>query len=486
MSDKPKLRTNFAYNLAYQILAIILPLITAPYIARVLGAHNLGVYSYTQAMASYFFLFAMLGVNNYGNRTIAAVRNNTEKLRKTFWEIYSFQFSVGIFVFITYLFYCVCFVKEDFLISCLQCLYVASGWFGINWLMFGLEKFKLIAIRNIVVRVSMLIAIFLFVKSEADLSIYTMIIAGGNLVSVLTIWPFTLKLIGFKKPSIQGIVKHIKPNLVLFWPVIAVSIYTIMDKMMLGVFSSKREVAFYTYAESIVQIPNTLILALDSVMLPRMSNLYATDNNEKAMRLMNDVMILAMMASAAMSFGIAGVGKEFGVWFYGEDFVRCGDFIVLLAPIIIFKGWAGALRTQYIIPKKRDKVYLISLTLGAVINLILNIVFIPRYHGVGAIIGTIVAEFSVAFIQFFMLRHEIKLKRYIKNGLSFCLIGFIMFLIITVIESIQISIIATIIVQVIVGAIVYMALTTLYLVKFIKEPTIVNELLKVLRIKYRF
>lgn len=485
MAKQTKIKTNFIYNLTYQILAIILPLITAPYVSRVLGSHNVGVYSYTQACAHYFFLFVMLGVNNYGNRTIAGVRDDKENLGKTFWEIYTFQFLMGIVVTVAYLIYCLFFVKEDVLVSFLQYMYVASGWFSINWLLFGLEQFKLTTIRNIVVRLGMAVGVFLFVRTRADLPIYTAIIAGGNLLSVLVIWPFAIKHISFIKPSWKGITQHIKPNLILFWPVIAVSLYNIMDKLMLGMMSSKDEVGFYTYAENIVQIPNTLILALDNVMLPRMANLYATDKAEKATNLMHNVMMFAMMAAAAMAFGLAGVGPIFAPWFYGEAFARCGLFIVMLCPIIVFKGWAGALRTQYIIPKKKDKVFLVSLTSGAIVNLIINYLLIPKYQGVGAVIGTIAAELSVAFIQFFMLRHEISLKRYLTNGISFCLIGAVMYVAVRLLSGINASAIITMGVQVVCGAIIYVVLACGYMIAT-KQPALVNEGLEMLRIKHRF
>lgn len=485
MTKQARLKTNFKYNLTYQILAMILPLITAPYVSRVLGSHSIGVYSYTQACANYFFLFAMLGVNNYGNRTIASVRDDEKKLGSTFWEIYSFQFLMGILVSIAYFVYCIFFAKENAVVIFLQYLYVASGWFSINWLMFGLEQFKLTTIRNICVRLGMAVGVFLFVKTRADLPIYTAIIAGGNLISVLVIWPFALQHVPFRKPTLSGIIQHIKPNFILFWPVIAVSLYNVMDKLMLGMMSSKDEVGFYTYAENIVQIPNTLILALDNVMLPRMANLYATDKNEEATNLMHSVMMFAMMAAAAMSFGLAGVGPIFAPWFYGDAFARCGLFIVLLCPVIVFKGWAGALRTQYIIPKKKDEVYLISLTSGAIVNLIINYLLIPRYQGIGAVIGTIGAEFSVAFIQFFMLRHEIDFKLYLTNGLSFCAIGAVMYVVVRTISGISTSAVVTMTVQVVCGAIIYVALACGYMI-VTKQPTLVNEGLKMLRIKYRF
>lgn len=486
MEKQAKLKNNFLYSVGYQLLIIILPLITAPYVSRVLGAENVGIYSYTQAFANYFYLFAMLGVNNYGNRMIAAVRDKQKDLDRTFWEIFFFQSLLAIFVSFIYIIYAISFIKENRLIYLLQSFYVLSSVFDINWVCFGLENFKLTTVRSTIIRLCMAAATFLFVNNLNDLWIYTFILSFGNFIAALVVWPFVLKHIHFIKPSWSGIKRHIKPNLVLFWPVIAVSLYNIMDKLMLGMFSTKEEVAFYTYAERITQLPNTLILALDNVIMPRMSNLYAKNNKEKTRNLMDNVMLFAMFMAAAMAFGLAGVAPVFAPWFYGEAFTRCGLFIVMLCPITVFKGWAGALRTQYIIPAHKDNVYIISLTTGAVVNLILNFFFIPRFSGVGAIIGTIAAEFTVMFIQFFMCRNEIPIKKYMVNGLCFCAIGFVMYLGVDALSSVSNNAVITMGIQILVGVIVYVIMACVYMIKVKKNPVLINEGLKMLHIKKRF
>ena len=487
MAKTPGLKKNFVYSVSYQILNIILPLITAPYVTRVLGAQGLGIYSKSQALAQYFLLFAMLGVNNYGNRAIARVRDKRDELSKTFCEIYAFQLITATIVSFSYWVYCLQFSSHNQLIYTMQAFYVMSGLLDINWCCFGMEKFKLTTIRNMVVRILAAVAVFTLVNSKDDLWLYTFIISFGHIVSTLVVWPFIKKHIDFIRPTWTGIKKHIKPNLVLFWPVIAVSLYNIMDKLMLGWFSEDEEVAFYTYAERIVTIPTTLILALDNVIMPRMSNLYATEGkNERIKYLMNNVMLFAMFMAAAMGFGLAGVADVFAPWFYGDAFSRCGYFILLLSPVIIIKAWAGALRTQFIIPTGRDKIYVVSLTSGAIVNLILNALLIPRINGVGAIIGTLAAEFAVCFIQFFWCRKDIDIKNYLIDGFSFCAIGLIMFFVVEALSHISNHALITIVVQIICGAIVYVSLGCFYMIKMRKNPVLVNEGLKMFRIKYRF
>ena len=484
---KNGIKKNFIYSVSYQILSIILPLITAPYVTRVLGAKSLGVYSKSQALAHYFLLFAMLGVNNYGNRAIARVRNSKKEASKIFWEIYSFQTVTAILSIVAYWLYCLLIASDNRLIYIMQAFYVMSGFLDVNWCCFGMENFKLTTIRSMIIRISTAIAIFITVRNKTDLWLYTFIVSISYILSCLAVWPFIIKNIDFVKPTCAGIKRHIKPNLVLFWPVIAVSLYNIMDKLMLGWFSADEEVAFYTYAERIVTIPTTLILALDNVIMPRMSNLYAAEGqNSKIKYLMDNVMLFAMFMAAAMGFGLAGVADVFAPWFYGNAFTRCGYFIILLSPVIVIKAWAGALRTQFIIPTGRDKIYVASLTTGAFVNLILNSLLIPSMNGVGAIIGTLAAEFSVCFIQFFWCRKDIDIKNYLINGISFCAIGAIMFFVVEALSHISSSVLITMAVQVVCGAVVYVLLGCFYMLRIRKNPVLVNEGLKMLRIKYRF
>ncbi len=485
MKQSSKIKSNFIYSFSYQILSIILPFITAPYLARRLGANLVGLYSKTHAVAHYFYLFTILGVNNYGNRCISRIRDDRAKLSTAFWEIYFFQALTSFFVTVLYVLFCLSFEHEYKTFYLLQGFHVLSGMFEINWFCFGLERFKLTTLRNTAVRSAIIIAVFVFVRDKSDLWKYILILSLGNVVSVFIVWPFVMKHVDFVRPSWSGIKQHIKPNLVLFWPVVASSFYNIMDRIILGYFSPNEEVAFYSYAERVVTIPATMILALDNVVMPRMSNIFAKNDTEQAEKLMSIIMLFAMFMASAMAFGVAGISGIFAPWFYGKEFTRCGLYILLLAPTIIFKGWAGALRTQFIIPTGRDNIYIISLTSGAVINLILDFTLIPSMNGVGAIIGTLAAELSVASIQFFMCRKNIPLKEYFKNGIAFIFIGIGMYFCVDLIGQIGLPVPTTLAIQVVSGAVIYIIAASVYMI-MTKQPVLVNEGLKTLKIKYRF
>ena len=274
-------KKNFLYNIVYQVFAIVLPLITTPYIARIIGPEGSGVNSYTYSIANYFVIFALLGIANYGNRLIAQNRDNKEKLNYEFTSLFILHVIISLIVLAMYLIF-VFFIANNYKIYFIvQGLFVISALFDISWLFFGLEEFKTTVVRNIVIRLIALILIFTFVKSATDLIKYIIILQGSTLLSQLVLFPFLKKnKIKFVKVRREDVLKHFKPMLILFIPVIAVSIYKMMDKVMLGYMVDVKEVGLYEYGERIINLPMTLITALGTVMLPRMSNLVAKGDDE--------------------------------------------------------------------------------------------------------------------------------------------------------------------------------------------------------------
>lgn len=466
------MKKNFIYNIIYQILILILPLITVPYVSRILGADGIGIYSYTYSIAYYFMVIAMLGLNNYGNRTIAKVRDNKEKLSKEFCSIYAFQLIASIIMVFSYLIYVLLFNNQYKLIAFIQIMYVISSIFDINWFFFGIEKFKLTITRNTVIKVISLILIFIFVKTSNDVWKYTIILAGSMLVSNMLLFSFLRKYIKFTKVSKEDILKHLKPSLILFLPVIAMSIYKIMDKIMLGIFSTVTEVGYYENAEKIIQVPLTIIIALGTVMLPRISNMISNMQEDKVKRILGKTMPFILFLSFPMVLGIIAVSKDFSLLFFGSKFEKSGYLIQLLSITIIFLSWGNVIRTQYLIPKERDKEYVVSAFLGAIVNFVINCIFIPKYQSIGACIGTIVAEFVVVFYQSWVVRKELPLKDYIIKSIGFLVKAIIMFTIIILIgKQIKNSDILKILTQVLVGIIVY----TLLNIKYISNNLGINK-----------
>lgn len=470
------IKKNFLYSSFYQILAMILPLITAPYIARVIGASGIGIYAFTYSIAYYFSMFILLGLNNYGNRSVAIGRDHPNRLNEVFWNIYAMQFFMAIIVIILYFYYILNVLDQKYFnIACIQSIYLFAYAFDINWFFFGIEQFKITVIRNSIIKLLTVICIFVFVKSSKDLWLYTLILSLGMLFSNLVLWIFLKQYIQFTKPKWKIIIKHLKPNLILFIPVIAVSLYKVMDKIMLGLMNNITQTGLYENAEKIVNLPQGIIIALGTVMLPKMSNLVAKGDEKNAQYYVNFSMEIAMFLACVLFFGIAGIAPVFAPVFYGEEFRACGQLISCLSIIIIFLSWANVIRTQYLIPNFKDKEYIISVFLGAFLNLIINLFLIPKYGAFGAVIGTIFAEATVALYQTFIVRKELPIKKYFKNSIYFFITGTIMFVIVRFIGYKLGESIFTICIEMIVGGMVYFIFTLIYFIKR-KNPIVLNIL----------
>lgn len=463
MINMNKVKSNFLYNIVYQLLVLVIPLITAPYLSRVIGASGVGIYSYTYSIVYYFMLLVLLGVNNYGNRSIAKVRNNKDRLSKTFWSIYLFQLLMGIIMLFFYIMYVLLINNNYTSIAWIETLFIISAMIDINWFYFGLEEFKITITRNMCIKVLSVILIFIFVRAKEDLWKYTLIMSLTTLISQLVLWSFVCKKINFIKVSKHDILKHIKPNLILFIPVIAVSLYKIMDKIMLGSMSSIVEVGYYENAEKIINIPLTFITSLGTVMLPRISNILANGNIDKVNKYINKSISFVMFLSFAMCFGLIAVGYNFAPIYFGESFQKTGILIMLLSVTLPFLSFANVLRTQYLIPNENDKVYIVSVSLGALINLIMNFIFIPRYYSIGACIGTIAAEFIVMFYQAMAVRKELDIKKYIKNIIPFFIKSLIMFTAVYSFNYINMNNFIRIFVQVLIGITIYLLLNYKYI-----------------------
>ncbi len=471
-------KKNFIYNMIYQILILIIPLITAPYLSRVIGVKGVGTYSYTYSIVHYFMLLTMLGVNNYGNRTIAKVRDNKEKLSKTFWSIYCLQIIMGILMLIIYVCYVFIFDNKYKIIALIQSAFIVSAMLDINWFFFGLEEFKKTITRNTFVKLGNVILIFILVKAKSDVWKYAIIMSGMTCISQLILWGFLKGKISFIKIKWEDIKKHIKPNLILFVPVIAVSLYKIMDKIMLGALTTVSEVGFYENAEKIVNIPLALITALGTVMLPRMSNIIAKGDKVQAERYIAKSIIFVMFLSLAMCSGLIGVGYNFAPFFFGKEFQKTGMLIMLLATTLPFISFANVLRTQYLIPREEDKIYIKSVFLGAITNLIMNLVFIPKLASIGACIGTITAEFAVMFYQSMAIRKELPIKEYAIKSIPYLIKALIMLAIIYPLNYIHMSNILRLIIQIGVGCLVYGLLNVKYILSIVDIKKIFRKLRK--------
>ncbi len=463
------LKKNVIYNFAYQLLIMFLPFITAPYLARTIGANGVGVYSFSQSIATYFTYITMLGLANYGNRSIALVQNNREKRSEVFSEIYCMQMLCFVMSIAMYAIY-ILFFSVDRTASLMMGLWVFSALFDINWLFFGLEQFKITVIRNAIIKVLSVACIFIFVKTSQDTYVYILILSLSTLVSQMFLWPYLKRFVDFKIPPIKNVVGHFKPNLILFLPVIAVSLYRMMDKVMLGYICTMDEVGYYENAEKIITMVQSLIVAVGTVMLPRMTAIYAGDNNNdnsKNKYFSLSITIVLMYVSAAF-WGILAVGEKFTDLYFGEGYTRTSEILELLAVTLIFFGAGNVLRTQFLIPKKRDDIYIKSAFLGAFVNFVVNVFLIKKMGGLGAAIGTVIAEMIVCIYQFTKVRKEILITKYICIACKYLVFGIVMYIVLVAIEF-NYSIGVNLLLEVCIGSGIYVILLVMDFLLFRKK-----------------
>ena len=449
------LRKNIIYQFLYELLIIFIPLFTIPYVSRILGAENIGIFSYTYAIANYFVLFANLGIKNYGSRTIAMVRNNKEEMNQRFSEILSIHVACSIVIVFMYFGILLFLMDNNRDIFFIQSIYILAAIFDINWFFFGIEKFKLTVGRNTLVKILSVVLVFVFVKTREDLWIYALILALSTFVGQSIVWFALNKYASWSKPSWFDIKQHIRPLFILFLPILALSVYKYMDKIMLGFICSNVQVGFYENAEKIINVPMSLIMAFGVVLMPRIANMVAGRDKGEVVKLINISMEAIMLLAIAISFGLAGISFVLAPVFFGYEFEECGILIMGLAVTVPFMAFANVIRTQYLIPYKKDRIFVVSLFLGAAINLIANIILIPYMAARGAVVGTIVAEIVVCIYQSYSVRKSLSIKNYMLKFVPFVVVGIVMIIVVFQIGEIMDADIFTLIFQLVTGIFIY-------------------------------
>lgn len=460
--NKSNAKVNYVYSIAYSILTMILPFVTAPYISRIVGAKGLGIYSYNYTIATYFATFASLGINFYGNRTIAKVRDDVEERSKAFSELYTMQIAISISVVLLYVLYILFFVKENFGVSVIMLLHVLVPLISVSWFFNGLEMFKITVTRNTIIKILTVFSIFLFVKTKEDLWKYTLIMALGTLLSEGYLILIVSKYTRYSFPSFRNVIKHIKPNITLFIPILAVSVYRSMDKLMLKWMVDYEQVGYYSNAEKIIGICLACVTALGQVMLPKMSNLISRGEEKQFRALIKKSFKLVGLITFAMIFGIMGVAEYFVPVFWGEGYEACIPIIKLLSINLCLLAWGNVLKSEYLIPKEKDRLYIISVALGAIVNFFINMFLIPKLFAIGAIIGTLLAELISVVVVLWFVKKELKIGDLLKTNIPYLVIGMIMYFVISFVGMSNFDIWCVLLLQIFVGAIVYIFLVLAY------------------------
>ena len=450
------IKKNFFYNSLYQVLIVIIPFISAPYISRVLGAANIGIQSYTASIQQYFILFSYLGTLTYGARKISISRDDTEERSILFWEI---ELLVIITTTISLIGWCVflSICKEYKSIYLILTIGIISSAFDISWFFSGIEKFKLTSLRSMFFRVMSLICLFLFVKKESDLNTYVLITSLTTLLSNISLWPYLrhyLVKVDFRKLRIM---RHLRETIVYFVPSIATSLYVVLDKTLLGYISADAyQSGYYQQAQKVLGLANSFVFtAINAVVEVRNSYLFSEKNYEEIKRKIEISFNYIFFMGIGVTFGIIGVAKTFVPLFFGPGYEPVVNLLYILSPLVLIIGVSGSLSSQYYTPVgKRNKISKFLIT-GSVINLILNLSLIPSFGAIGATIASLVAETVITTLFIINSDGFCSFKMLFRIGWKKIIAGCLMFILVFKMNSINIHPILRFFLQVSSGVAVY-------------------------------
>ena len=424
---KKSITKNYIYNMVYQVLILILPLITTPYLSRVLGAEGIGIYGYTYSIVTYFILFGSLGVAMYGQREIAYAQENVEARKKVFIEIVIFRF---ITISIAIAFYYFLFIRgaEYQIYYQILLLELIAAAFDISWFFQGMEEFKRTVTRNVLVRICSVSLVFILVKTKEDLAKFTLIYSLADLIGNLSLWLYVPKYIKGVKVKNVNVFKHLPQITLLFIPQIANQIYKILDTTMLGALvSDKTETGYYEQGQKVIRLLLTIVTSLGVVMVPRMASTFASGDKEKIKSYMKMSFKFVFFLAFPIMFGIISISQAFVPVFFGSGYDKVVILINIISPILILMGMANVLGTQYLLPTKHQKEYTISVSIGVIFNFILNYILIRKFASIGASVATVLSELIVVIIQFQFVKKEINLKNLFGMAWKYLLSGIIMF-----------------------------------------------------------
>lgn len=448
-----KIAKNYLYNAAYQILTLVIPLITTPYISRVLGVNNVGIYSYVATVASYFVIFSQVGLNLFGQRQVSYDKDNPQKLANTFKQLVCIRlitFFIGICVYVVLILNAQRY-RCYYLIFLIQ---IIAGAIDITWFFQGLEDFRAVTIRNFIIKFTNTICIFIFVKTPNDLAKYIAVYCISELVSQSIMWVGVKKKLVYTKTTLNYMPLFFKGALVMFLPQAITTIYTLSDKLVLGLLSNETQVGLYSQSEKIVKLSLTVIGAMGTVMMPRIANIYANGKHEEVVHLLNKTRNFVFFAGLPMMFGLFGIANNFTAWFFGQGYEPVSYLMVVMSPIIILIGLSDLYGMQFLVPTGHMKEYTISAAVGAAINVVLNVALTKQLGAAGVSIATVVSELFVAVSMWYFSRPYIKLSSAFPK--LYLLGALIMGVVVKLIDSIAPGGVLWTIIEILIGVGIYM------------------------------
>lgn len=452
-----KVIKNYLYNVGYQILLMIAPLITTPYIARVIGSHGSGINSYTNSWVTFFYLIGQMGITMYGNREIAYHRDNDEERSRIFWGIETLQLCTVFVALLVYLFVVFVFSSTLRKYYLFQSLWIVAAGLDVSWYFMGLEDFGKTVTRNALVKITTIVLIFVIVKLPSDLSKYILLLGLAQVGGNLTLWPYLRQSVHWVPIRTWKPFSHFYPSLLLFIPTITTQIYLVVNRIMLGRMSTTTATGEFDYADKLVKLVLSIVTATGTVMLPHIASKYAKGDVTGVRKSLYTTFDFVTSLAIPMMFGLMAIAEKMAPWFLGTQYPHTGQIIMYEGPVILFIAWSNVTGTQYLMPINRTKEYTFSVTVGAVVNVISNLVLIRFWGAYGAAVASVISEFAVTAVQLHYVKTTIRRRELFANTWRYLIAGIMMFLVVNRLSTIMSMNVMNLIVQVAVGVIIYVA-----------------------------
>lgn len=393
---QPSLKKNYLYRICYEVLILITPFITTPYVSRVLGAQGIGNYSYTHSIITYFMLFGALGTAEYGAREIARNRDDKKTASRLFWEIELMTvFTSGVCLVIWCL--VIVFSRQYRAYYLALTPFILSTMSDISWYFTGYEKVKNIVLRNSMIRIMGIVLLFLVVRDEGDVLKYCIINSGTALLGNLSMWFYLKKMLVRVELKELHLNRHFKETMLYFVPTIATSIYTVLDKTLIGAITKDSyQNGYYEQATKILKIVESVVfVAVNSVVGARISYLFAEEKFDEIRQKILHSMNFIYLFGYGAAFGLVGIAERFVPVFFGSGYHKVVTLIYLMSPLILIIGTSHCLGSQYYTPSGQRKRSAKMIVTGSVVNLCLNLLLIPWWGAYGATIASVLAEFAI-------------------------------------------------------------------------------------------
>lgn len=453
-SNQHSIKRNYFLNLTYQILIILAPLVTTPYLSRVLRADGIGVISFAESVSSYFVLFATMGIATFGQREISYVREDIKERTRVFWETKLLEIVTGtiaVFIYIPFMLH-----QSDRILYLILIFNLLGVLIDVTWFYQGLEEFGKIVIRNIVVKAAQIAFIFLFVKTADDLYVYIFGLSFFGFLGGASLWIGLTRYLSKPVLSEINIFRNINTVISLFLPTIAIQVYTVLDKTMIGLITHDAfQNGYYEQATKVSKMTLVLVTALVTVMIPRIGYHYKRGETDHVRLLMYRGYRFVWFMGIPLCFGLIGISDNLVPWFLGPDFLAVASLIKILSLLILAIGISNITGVQYLIPTQRQNMLTNSVIMGAVTNLCLNCILIPLLQATGAAIASVAAETVVSVIQLYYVSNELSIKAIIKSSNKYIAAGSIMLVCLMIIGDRLSPSITNTFVMIIAGAAIY-------------------------------